>query len=56
VRHPIDGNATCSFDIRDGAIHAIYVVRDADKLRWFLEHLHLTPDQDHASAPPVTRG
>jgi RNA polymerase sigma-70 factor (ECF subfamily) len=40
VRHPIDGNATCSFDVRDGRIHAIYVVRDADKLRWFLEHLH----------------
>ena len=40
VRHPISGNATCSFDIADGRIRAIYVVRDAEKLRGFLEHTH----------------
>jgi RNA polymerase sigma-70 factor, ECF subfamily len=38
VRHPISGNATCSFDIDGGRIRAIYVVRDAEKLRGFLEH------------------
>jgi RNA polymerase sigma-70 factor, ECF subfamily len=39
VRHPISGNATCSFDIDGGRIRAIYVVRDAEKLRGFLEHM-----------------
>jgi RNA polymerase sigma-70 factor (ECF subfamily) len=38
VRHPISGNATCSFDIAEGRIRGIYVVRDAEKLRAFLEH------------------
>jgi RNA polymerase sigma-70 factor, ECF subfamily len=38
VRHPISGNATCSFDITGGRIRGIYVVRDAEKLRRFLEH------------------
>jgi len=40
VCHPISGNATCSFDIADGRIRGIYVVRDPDKLRGFLEHIH----------------
>src|SRR3954471_10293365 len=40
VRHPISGNATCSFDIAEGRIRGIYVVRDAEKLRAFLEHTH----------------
>jgi len=39
VRHPISGNATCSFDIDGGRIRAIYVVRDAEKLQGFLEHM-----------------
>src|SRR3954471_23135653 len=38
VRHPISGNAPCSFDIAEGRIRGIYVVRDAEKLRGFLEH------------------
>ena len=29
-----------SFDIVDGRIRAIYVVRNPDKLRGFLEHTH----------------
>jgi RNA polymerase sigma-70 factor, ECF subfamily len=37
VRHPISGNGTYSFDIADGRIRAIYVVRNPDKLRGFLE-------------------
>jgi RNA polymerase sigma-70 factor, ECF subfamily len=40
LRHPISGNATCSFDIAGGRIRAIYVVRDPDKLRRFLERTH----------------
>jgi RNA polymerase sigma-70 factor (ECF subfamily) len=40
ARHPISGSATCSFDIADGRIRGIYVVRDAEKLRGFLEHTH----------------
>jgi RNA polymerase sigma-70 factor, ECF subfamily len=40
VRHPISGNSACSFDIVDGRIRAIYVVRNPDKLRGFLEHTH----------------
>src|SRR3954470_12176148 len=39
VRHPISGNATCSFDIDGGRIRAIYVVREAEKLQGFLEHM-----------------
>ncbi len=38
MRHPISGNGTYSFDIVDGRIRAIYVVRNPDKLRGFLEH------------------
>jgi RNA polymerase sigma-70 factor, ECF subfamily len=40
VRHPISGNGTYSFDIADGRIRAIYVVRNPDKLRGFLEQTH----------------
>ena len=40
LRHPIAGNGTYSFDIADGRIRAIYVVRNPDKLRRFLEHTH----------------
>ena len=37
MRHPIAGNGTYAFDIADGRIRAIYVVRNPDKLRVFLE-------------------
>ncbi|HWW83754.1 MAG TPA: RNA polymerase sigma factor SigJ, partial [Vicinamibacterales bacterium] len=37
LRHPISGDGTYSFDIADGRIRAIYVVRNPDKLRGFLE-------------------
>ena len=40
MRHPIAGNGTYSFDIADGRIRAIYIVRNPDKLRGFLEHTH----------------
>jgi RNA polymerase sigma-70 factor (ECF subfamily) len=40
VRHPITGNGTYSFDIVDGRIRGIYVVRNPDKLRGFLEQTH----------------
>jgi RNA polymerase sigma-70 factor (ECF subfamily) len=40
VRHPNTGNGTFSFDIVDGRIRAIYVVRNPDKLRRFLERAH----------------
>ena len=40
MRHPIAGNSTYSFDIAEGRIRAIYVVRNPDKLRGFLEHTH----------------
>ena len=40
MRHRISGNGTYSFDIADGRIRAIYVVRNPDKLRGFLEHTH----------------
>ena len=40
MRHPIAGSGTYSFDIADGRIRAIYVVRNPDKLRGFLEHTH----------------
>jgi len=40
VRHPITGNGTYSFDIVDGHIRAIFVVRNPDKLRGFLAHTH----------------
>ncbi len=40
MRHPIAGSGTYSFDIADGRIRAVYVVRNPDKLRGFLEHTH----------------
>ena len=40
LRHPVLGNGIYSFDIADGRIRAIYVVRNPDKLRGFLEHRH----------------
>ena len=40
VRHPITGNGTYSFDIANGRIRGIYVVRNPDKLRGFLEQTH----------------
>jgi len=40
MRHPISGNGTYSFDIADGRIRAIYVVRNPDKLRGFLAQTH----------------
>jgi RNA polymerase sigma-70 factor (ECF subfamily) len=40
LRHPIVGDGTYSFDIADGRIRAIYVVRNPDKLRGFLERTH----------------
>jgi RNA polymerase sigma-70 factor (ECF subfamily) len=40
LRHPIAGNGTYSFDIVGGRIRAIYVMRNPDKLRRFLEHTH----------------
>ncbi len=39
-RHPIAGDSAYSFDIVDGGIRAIYVVRNPDKLRGFLERTH----------------
>ena len=36
MRHAISGNGTYSFDIEDGRIRAIYVVRNPDKLRAFI--------------------
>jgi RNA polymerase sigma-70 factor (ECF subfamily) len=38
MRHPLAGTGTYSFDIVDGRIRAIYVVRNPDKLRAFLAH------------------
>ena len=40
LRHPIAGDGTYSFDIVDGRIRAIYVVRNPDKLRRFIEQTH----------------
>ena len=40
LRHPLAGTGTYSFDIADGRIRAIYVVRNPDKLRGFLERAH----------------
>ena len=40
LQHPIAGNGTYSFDIANGRIRAIYVVRNPDKLRAFLERVH----------------
>jgi RNA polymerase sigma-70 factor (ECF subfamily) len=40
LRHPIAGDGTYSFDIVGGRIHGIYVMRNPDKLRRFLDHAH----------------
>jgi RNA polymerase sigma-70 factor (ECF subfamily) len=40
MRHAMSGNGTYSFDIADGRIRAIYVVRNPDKLRTFLARTH----------------
>jgi RNA polymerase sigma-70 factor (ECF subfamily) len=40
LSHPTLGNSTYSFDIADDRIRAIYVVRNPDKLRGFLERVH----------------
>jgi RNA polymerase sigma-70 factor (ECF subfamily) len=39
MRHPLAGNGAYSFDIVDGRIRAVYVVRNPDKLRGFLDHI-----------------
>jgi RNA polymerase sigma-70 factor (ECF subfamily) len=36
MRHPLSGTGTYSFDIADGRIRTIFVVRNPDKLRGFL--------------------
>ena len=38
IRHPLSGDGTYSFDIEEGRIRAVYVMRNPDKLRAFLEH------------------
>ena len=40
MRHPLSGNGTYSFEIVDGRIRTVYVVRNPDKLRGFLERTH----------------
>ena len=40
LRHPIAGTGSYSFDIAAGRIRTIYIVRNPDKLRGFLEHTH----------------
>jgi RNA polymerase sigma-70 factor (ECF subfamily) len=40
MRHPVAGDGTYSFDIVDGRIRAIYIMRNPDKLRGFLERTH----------------
>lgn len=40
LQHPSAGDGTYSFDIVGGRIRAIYVMRNPDKLRRFLEHAH----------------
>jgi RNA polymerase sigma-70 factor (ECF subfamily) len=48
MRHPIAGDGTYSFEIVDGRIRAIYVVRNPDKLRGFLDALGGgAPDRHH---------
>ena len=37
IRHPLSGDGTYSFDIEDGRIRAVYVMRNPDKLRAFIE-------------------
>ncbi|HET9372431.1 MAG TPA: sigma factor-like helix-turn-helix DNA-binding protein, partial [Vicinamibacterales bacterium] len=40
LRHPLAGAGAYSFDIVDGRIRAVYVVRNPDKLRRLLERPH----------------
>jgi RNA polymerase sigma-70 factor (ECF subfamily) len=40
LQHPLAGTGTYSFDIVDGRIRTIYVVRNPDKLRGFLRRVH----------------
>jgi RNA polymerase sigma-70 factor (ECF subfamily) len=40
LRHPLAGDGTYSFDIVDRRIRAVYIVRNPDKLRGFLERTH----------------
>ena len=40
MRHPMSGDGTYAFNIADGRIRAIYVVRNPDKLRGFLARTH----------------
>jgi RNA polymerase sigma-70 factor (ECF subfamily) len=40
LRHPIAGDGTYSFDIAGGRIRAIYIMRNPDKLRRFIERAH----------------
>jgi RNA polymerase sigma-70 factor (ECF subfamily) len=40
LQHPLAGPGTYSFDIVDGRIRAVYVVRNPDKLRGFLARTH----------------
>ena len=37
IRHPLSGDGAYSFDIDGGRIRAVYVMRNPDKLRGFLE-------------------
>jgi hypothetical protein len=37
MRHPLAGDGAYSFDIVDGRIRTVYVVRNPDKLRVFLD-------------------
>ena len=51
MRHPLAGNGAYSFDIVDGRIRAVYVVRNPDKLRGFLDHAPAR-EASEASGPP----
>src|SRR5690606_38411936 len=36
MRHPVGGDSTYAFDVDEGRIRAIYVMRNPDKLRGFM--------------------
>ena len=38
MRHPLSGDGAYAFEIADGRIRSILVVRNPDKLRAFLDH------------------
>ncbi len=40
LRHPLAGDAAYAFDIADGRIRTIFIVRNPDKLRGFLERIN----------------